>query len=153
MNWCKKEKKCEISSECFTHGSGKTIRVFNQVLSKMSWATKLKFSSTILLWCSYFIRVTKMKRNTSQLFKETTWVVTTVCHRSTCKYNNMQTLLPCFFDIDLDAYSTFMGSFLLVRAVDQQQKQLAVRFYSRWYIIRSAIDILAMKRVVELKIT
>ena len=65
----------------------------------------------------------------------------------------MQTLLPCFFDIDLDAYSTFMGSFLLVRAVDQQQKQLAVRFYSRWYIIRSAVGILAMKRVVELKIT
>ena len=32
----------------FYRGLGKTIRVFNQVLSKMSWATKLKFSSTIL---------------------------------------------------------------------------------------------------------
>ena len=48
MNWCKKEKKHENSSECFTHGLGKTIRVFNQVLSIMSWVTKLKFSSTIL---------------------------------------------------------------------------------------------------------
>ena len=55
----------------------------------------------------------------------------------------MQTLFPCFFGIDLDAYSTFMGSFLLVRAVDQQQKQLAVRFYSRWYIMRSGVGILA----------
>ena len=36
-----------------------------------------------------------------------------------------------------------MGSFLLVRAVDQQQKQLAVRFYSRWYIMRSGVGILA----------
>ena len=35
-------------SECFTHGSGKTIRIFNQVLTNMSWATKLKFSPTIL---------------------------------------------------------------------------------------------------------
>ena len=48
MNWCKKEEKRENSSECFTHGLGKAIRVFNQVLSKMSWETKLKFSSTIL---------------------------------------------------------------------------------------------------------
>ena len=36
-----------------------------------------------------------------------------------------------------------MGSFLLVRAVDQQRKQLAVRFCSRWYIMRSGIVILA----------
>ena len=41
INWRKKEKKREISS--FTHGSGKTTRVFNQVLSKMPSATKLKF--------------------------------------------------------------------------------------------------------------
>ena len=46
MNWCKNEKKREKSS--FTHGSGETIRVFNQVLSKMSRATKLKFFSAIL---------------------------------------------------------------------------------------------------------
>ena len=30
-----------------------------------------------------------------------------------------------------------VGSFLLVRPMDQQQKQLAVRFYSRWYEVRS----------------
>ena len=44
----RRRKKNEHSSECFTHGLGKTIRVFNQVLSKMSWATKLKFLPTIL---------------------------------------------------------------------------------------------------------
>ena len=48
INWCKKEKKRENASECFTHGLGKTLRVFNQVLSKMSSATKLILSSTIL---------------------------------------------------------------------------------------------------------
>ena len=48
MNWCKKEKKWEKPSECFTHGSEKTIRIFNQVLVKMPWASKLKLSSTIL---------------------------------------------------------------------------------------------------------
>ena len=42
------QKKHENSSERFTHGLGKTIRVLNHVLSKMSWAKKLKFSSTIL---------------------------------------------------------------------------------------------------------
>ena len=41
MNWRKKEKKRVKSS--FTHGSGKTTRVFNQVLTKMPSATKLKF--------------------------------------------------------------------------------------------------------------
>ena len=44
----KKEKKREKSSECFSHGSRK-MRVFNQVPSKMSWETKLKFSSTFLI--------------------------------------------------------------------------------------------------------
>ena len=48
INWYKKKKKREKPNECFTHGSGKTIRIFNQVLTNMSWATKLKFSPTIL---------------------------------------------------------------------------------------------------------
>ena len=49
MNWsCKKEKIFENSSECFTHDPEKTVRVFNQVLSKLYWATKLKSSSTVL---------------------------------------------------------------------------------------------------------
>ena len=51
-----------------------------------------------------------------------------------------------------------MGSFLSVRTVDQQRKQLLVRFYSRWYIMRSEVGVLtrqmrlATKRVVELSI-
>ena len=48
MNLCKKEQKRENFSEYFTHGSEKTIVAFNQVPSKMSWATTLKFSSNIL---------------------------------------------------------------------------------------------------------
>ena len=48
-----------------------------------------------------------------------------------------------------------MGSFILVRVVYQQQKQLAVRFYSRWYITMPRVVLarqirLAMKRVVEI---
>ena len=49
-----------------------------------------------------------------------------------------------------------MGTFPSVGAVDQQRKQLALRFYSRWYIMNSGVGILArqirlaMKRVVEL---
>ena len=73
----------------------------------------------------------------------------------------MQTWSSCFFSVDLHTYSVYIavGSFWVVfsvRAVDQQQKQLAVRFYSRWYIMRSGVGILAtqirlaMKRVVEL---
>ena len=68
----------------------------------------------------------------------------------------MHAWFPCFFGVDLHAYSTFMGSFLSVRAVDQQRKQVAVRFYSRWYIMRPRVGILArqislaMKKVVEI---
>ena len=36
-----------------------------------------------------------------------------------------------------------IGSFLSVRPVDEGQKQLAARFYSRWYIARSGVGILA----------
>ena len=48
MNWCTKEKKHEKSGEYFTPGLRKNIRIFNQVLFKKTYATKLKFSSTIL---------------------------------------------------------------------------------------------------------
>ena len=41
-------KKRENSNEFFTHGLGETIRVFNEVLSKMSCAIKLKFSFAII---------------------------------------------------------------------------------------------------------
>ena len=70
----------------------------------------------------------------------------------------MQTWFPCFLGIDLHGYSTVivcMGNFLLVRPVDKWRKQLAVKFYSSWYIMRSGVGILArqirlaMARVVE----
>ena len=35
-----------------------------------------------------------------------------------------------------------MGISLSVRSVDQQQRQLAVRFYSRWYCATSGVDVL-----------
>ena len=36
-----------------------------------------------------------------------------------------------------------MGISLSVRSVDQQQRQLAVRFYSKWYCAMSGVDVLA----------
>ena len=36
-----------------------------------------------------------------------------------------------------------MGISLSVRSVDQQQRQLAVRFYPRWYCATSGVDVLA----------
>ena len=38
-----------------------------------------------------------------------------------------------------------MGISLSVRPVDQQQRQLRVRFYSKWYCGTSAIDVLARR--------
>ena len=35
-----------------------------------------------------------------------------------------------------------MGISLLVRPVDQQKRQLAVRFYSKWYCATSGVDVL-----------
>ena len=85
-----------------------------------------------------------MKRNKSQQFKETTWMITTVSHWSTCKCNNKQAWFTCFFGIHLYAYSTFAWAvFVLVRQMDQQRQQLAVRFYAKWYFVRSGVGILA----------
>ena len=36
-----------------------------------------------------------------------------------------------------------MGITLLVRPVDQQQRQLSVRFYPKWYCAMSGVDVLA----------
>ena len=58
----------------------------------------------------------------------------------------MQTWFPYFFDIDLHAYSALHGKFsfgMTSGPVDQQRKQPAVRFCSRWYIMRSGVGILA----------
>ena len=38
-----------------------------------------------------------------------------------------------------------MGISLSVRPVDQQRRQLAVRFYSKWYFAMSGVDILARR--------
>ena len=38
-----------------------------------------------------------------------------------------------------------MGISLLVRQVDQQQKQLVVRFYSKWYCATSGVNVLARR--------
>ena len=49
MNWwCKKDKKRENSSECFTHVLGKIIRFFNKSSPKCLGQQNWKFSSTIL---------------------------------------------------------------------------------------------------------
>ena len=38
-----------------------------------------------------------------------------------------------------------MGIFLSLRPVDQQSRQLAVRFYSKWYCATSEVDVLARR--------
>ena len=38
-----------------------------------------------------------------------------------------------------------MGISLLARPVDQQRRQLAVRFYSKWYCATSEVDVLAKR--------
>ena len=38
-----------------------------------------------------------------------------------------------------------MGISLSVRPVDQQRRQLAVRFYSRWYYVRSGVGVSARR--------
>ena len=38
-----------------------------------------------------------------------------------------------------------MGISLSIRPVDQQQRQLAVKFYSKWYCAMSGVDVLARR--------
>ena len=56
-------------------------------------------------------------------------------------------MIYTFFHASLASTSTLtvhcMGSFLLVRPVDKRQKQLEVRFYSSWYIMRTGVGTLA----------
>ena len=59
-------------------------------------------------------------------------------------------LLQTWLSVHLSAYisiiiSYCMGISLLIRPVDQQQRQLAVRFYSKWYYAISRIDVLAWR--------
>ena len=37
------------------------------------------------------------------------------------------------------------GIYLSVRPVDQQRRQLAVRFYSKWYCVTSGVNVLARR--------
>ena len=38
-----------------------------------------------------------------------------------------------------------MGIFLPVRTVDQQRRQLVVRFYSKWYWVMSGVNVIAWR--------
>ena len=51
----------------------------------------------------------------------------------------------CFVGVHIHHSVHCMSSFLSVRPVDQWWRQLAVRFYSKWYIIRSGVCVLARK--------
>ena len=44
-----------------------------------------------------------------------------------------------------------MSSFLLVGQVDQERRQLAMRFYSSWYVMSSGVNVLA--REIKLAMT
>ena len=86
-----------------------------------------------------------MTRNKSQLFKETAWVITLTSHRSACNCNNMQISVSVLYQHTAPDLVPYMGSFLSVTPVDQKQRQLAVRFYCRWCIMRSGVSVLASK--------
>ena len=45
-----------------------------------------------------------------------------------------------------------MGNFRLVRQMDQQRRERAVRFYSRWYIMSSGVGVLARKIKLAMKV-
>ena len=66
-------------------------------------------------------------------------------HWCTCKCNDMQTF-PYFIGIQFCTYSTLN----LVRPVDQWPRQLAVRFYSKWCIMKSRVGVFTMKFILDM---
>ena len=92
ISWGKRDKKQENSIECFSYSLWKTVIHFIVVKSSPQSLTQQN-QKFLEPFCSNeaFIQVTKMTRNKSQLFKETTWRVTLMCHRSACKSSKMQT--------------------------------------------------------------
>ena len=105
-----------------------------------------------LQFCSNFIWVTKRAKNKSRLFKETTWVMPLkppIHHLHVTDSPVIPIICRLVFHAS-SMYTSFLAvhcisSFLLVRAVDQKRRQLTVRFYSRWYIIRTGVGVLAKK--------
>ena len=85
------EKKQENSGGCFTPGLQKIL--INFILTIFSLQSLTQQNQDYFEQFSYFIQVTKMSSNKSQLFKKTTCVIL-VCHWPVCKPNNMYT---CFF--------------------------------------------------------
>ena len=53
--------------------------------------------------------------------------------------------LRAIVDIHLRTCKYCMDISLSVRPVDQQRRQLAVRFYSKWYCAASGVDVLARR--------
>ena len=63
---------------------------------------------------------------------------------SACKCNQLQTRISVNYAVYISALILYcMGISLSVRPVDQQPRQLAVSFYSKWYFAKSGIDVLA----------
>ena len=109
------------SSECFTYGSEKTLIHCILIPFSPPSLTQKNLNSVAEFCSNYlFIRVAKMTKNKSQLFKEVTWVVTLVCYRLSCKSNIMQTWFLCFVGVHLRPSVHYMNSFLSVRPVDQR---------------------------------
>ena len=52
----------------------------------------------------------------------------------------METWLCALVSVHLHTFILLLGYFSLSQ-VDQQQRQLAVRFYSRWYYVRSGVGV------------
>ena len=90
ISWGKRDKKQENSIECFSYSLWKTIIPCIVIKSSPQSLTQQN-QKFLEPFCSNeaFIQVTKMTRNKSQLFKETTGRITLMCHRSACKSSKM----------------------------------------------------------------
>ena len=67
-----------------------------------------------------------------------------ICSAFKCNY--LQTSLSMLSSAYTSALTQHcMGISLSVRPVDQQRRQLAVRFYSRWYYVRSGVGVSARR--------
>ena len=65
---------------------------------------------------------------------------------SAYKCNLLQTLISEHYAVYISAFVLYcMSISLSVRPVDQERRQLAVRFYSKWYFTRSGVDVLTRR--------
>ena len=128
MSWHKREKKQENPIECFTCGLGKTLIYY--ILCELLKGQRINHS---------FLRKPlercHCKLMIHHLYATDSPIILIIYRMVFCALPvyNSPLVVHC------------MSSFLSVRPVDQQRRQLTVRFYSRCYIIRRGVGVLVRK--------